>query len=192
MRGIQQGRGACLVEEQRDSMWMGLGDVDRTASGRAARRTRSGSNLGLARTAARPLARHDDALDEELAAPDTPRLPTLEGAGEAGGADGAVGAQGLGVLDVSRRLGEEQLRVEGPARQQRTELVDLGVPGFSRIRVEQRSSVSPPNVTSELAGVRNGQTERPRIPLRGFRGLEGSRSWVSDRRTPGADCAHRR
>ena len=59
-----------------------------------------GSHVGLAGTAAGPLARHDDALDEELTAPDTPRLPALEGAGQACGADGAVGAQGLRVLDV--------------------------------------------------------------------------------------------
>ena len=43
----------------------------------------SGRNLGLARPAPRPLARDDDALQEQLAAPDAPRLTPLAGAAEA-------------------------------------------------------------------------------------------------------------
>ena len=54
---------------------------------------------------------HDDALDEQLAAPDAPRLLTVQRAGEALGERRALPAQGLGELDVSRALGEPELCV---------------------------------------------------------------------------------
>src|SRR3954454_6340125 len=89
---------------------------------------RARSALVSAGTAAWPLARDDGPLTEDLASPHAPRLLPIDRAGDARATDGAVGAQGLGVLDVSRRLGEEELRVEGPAGQQRTERVDLRGP----------------------------------------------------------------
>src|SRR5215470_11649309 len=91
-----------------------------------------GSHLALARASARPLARHDDAGDEQLAAPDAPRLPALESAGEAVSADGAGPAQRLRVLDVGWRLGEPEFRVVDQTRnlgggRHLVELVDEGV-----------------------------------------------------------------
>src|SRR3954468_24533010 len=76
-------------------------------------------DLVLAGTATRTLAGHDDALDEELSAPHTPRLATLEGAVEAECADRAVDTESLRELHVARRLGEPQLRVVHPARKAR-------------------------------------------------------------------------
>ncbi len=40
----------------------------------------------------------------------------FQGSGQAGGPDRAVMAQGLGVLDIRRRLCEPELRVEHPTR----------------------------------------------------------------------------
>src|SRR4051812_17517709 len=77
----------------------------------------SGGDLVLAGTTAGPLARDHHALEEELAAPDTPGLTALEGAVETQGPDRAVQAQGLGELHVDGRLGEPRLRVVDPARQ---------------------------------------------------------------------------
>ena len=65
----------------------------------------------LAGTAARPLAGDDHATLEDLAAPHSPRLPTLDGAGEAGEAGRAVPAQVLGPLQIGRRLGEPEIGV---------------------------------------------------------------------------------
>ena len=56
----------------------------------------------LARTSPRPLARHDDTADEQLTAPDAPRLVPLQGAGQAGLLQRAVAAQCLRRLDVTR------------------------------------------------------------------------------------------
>jgi hypothetical protein len=88
----------------------------------------STSGLGgfaLAGAATRPFARHDHSGDEELATPHAPRLPTLERAGEAQFAHRAVQAEGLGSLDISGRLSEEQLWVVQPAGQR--PLVNRGV-----------------------------------------------------------------
>jgi hypothetical protein len=86
---------------------------------------RSCGDLRLPRTPTRPLARHDDALDQEFSTPDTPRLTTLESTGETGESDRAAGAKGLGEFDISWRLGEEQLRVIGPARKLLVEALEL-------------------------------------------------------------------
>jgi hypothetical protein len=77
----------------------------------------SGSYIVLAGTAARPLAGHHDSSDEQLAAPDTPRLTPGESTVKALTLDGAALAEGLRELDVVRGLREEQLWVEGTARQ---------------------------------------------------------------------------
>ena len=77
----------------------------------------SGRDRRLTRPAARPLTGDDDALQDELAAPHSPRLVPLESAGKALRPDRAVEAQRLRVLDVVGRLGEEQLRVVRPAWQ---------------------------------------------------------------------------
>src|SRR6266540_3496791 len=70
----------------------------------------------LARATARPLARNDRTTLEDLAAPDAPRLTALDRAGEALGADRALRAEGLRGLELGRRVGEPQVRVEGAAR----------------------------------------------------------------------------
>src|SRR5688572_13071726 len=72
---------------------------------------RSGSDLGLAGTTARALTRHDGALDEPLASPDSPGLTTFESSGQAGETNRAGRAERFGVLHVLGRLSEEQLRV---------------------------------------------------------------------------------
>src|SRR5436305_8263287 len=71
----------------------------------------------LARTAPWSLARDHDAGDEQLAAPDTPWLSARDRPGQTRSPQGAGHAQGLRGLDVGRRLGEEQLRVDQPAGQ---------------------------------------------------------------------------
>ena len=84
----------------------------------------SGGGLVLAGAATRTLARDHHALEEELASPDAPGLTAFECAVEAQRPDRAVLAQRLGELHVAGRLGEPQLRVVDPARQQL--VVDLG------------------------------------------------------------------
>src|ERR1700729_2068704 len=74
---------------------------------------RSGRYLGLPRPAARALAGHDLAPQEELAAPDAPGLIPLDRTGQAGQPARAGPAERLRVLHVIRGLGEEQLRVRG-------------------------------------------------------------------------------
>src|SRR5205085_12604523 len=71
----------------------------------------------LARTATRALAGNDDTGNDELATPDAPRLAPGQRLGEAPGPQRAGDAEGLGGLDVGRGLGEEQVRVLGPTRQ---------------------------------------------------------------------------
>ena len=68
-------------------------------------------HVGLARTPARTLARHDRAAHQQLAAPDTPGLPALKRACQAGDPGPASPAHGLRLFHVLRRLCEEQLRV---------------------------------------------------------------------------------
>src|SRR3954449_4813978 len=86
----------------------------------------------LSWAASRSLARDHDAAFEDLAAPDTPGLATVEGAGQARRPHGAVGAEALGKLQLCRALGEPQLRVLDPARQ--------GTPRRGRGQRELRSS----------------------------------------------------
>src|SRR3954453_11156758 len=71
----------------------------------------------LAGTASWSLALDHDAAFEDLAAPDTPGLAAVEGAGQAGRPHRAVGAEALRELQLGRALGEPQLRVLDPARQ---------------------------------------------------------------------------
>ena len=70
----------------------------------------------LPRPSPRTLARHDDTTDEQLASPDAPRLTPFEGTGQAALPDRAVPAERLGLLDIGRRFGEEQLRIRQAAR----------------------------------------------------------------------------
>jgi hypothetical protein len=74
--------------------------------------------LVLAGTAAWPLAGDHRSLEEQLSAPDAPRLTSFESTGEAEVPHRAVPAQCLGELDVGRGLGEPQVRVVGSARKQ--------------------------------------------------------------------------
>src|SRR5580704_12445320 len=68
-------------------------------------------DIGLDRTAASTLMRHDRAADQQLAAPDTPGLAALERAGQARDPGPASPAHRLRPLHILRRLGEEQLRI---------------------------------------------------------------------------------
>src|SRR5216684_3953989 len=78
---------------------------------RARKPPASGGHLVLARAAARPLAGDDLPPQEELASPDAPGLPALDGAGEAGDHDRATPAERLRVLDVGGCLSEEQVGI---------------------------------------------------------------------------------
>src|SRR4051794_13217414 len=72
---------------------------------------RSCGDVFLARAATRTLARHDCAPLEDLAAPDAPRLPALDGAGEAGQTCRAVPAETFGHLELGRTVGEPEFTV---------------------------------------------------------------------------------
>src|SRR3990170_2607833 len=76
----------------------------------------------LAGPSSRALAGDHHSREEQLTAPDTPRLAPLAGARQALGPDRTVLAQRLRELHVAGRLGEVQLRVLPAARQLR--LVD--------------------------------------------------------------------
>jgi hypothetical protein len=81
---------------------------------------RYGLGLGkrvLPRTTPGPLAGDHLALDQQLATPNAPRLTPFQGCFETGFLDRAFPAQCLGVLHISRLLGEEHLRVDESARQ---------------------------------------------------------------------------
>ena len=80
------------------------------------RRERVGQRV-LPGTSPRPLTRHHDAGHEQLATPDTPGLAPGQRPGQALLPDRAIAAQRLGLLDVSRGLREEQVRVRQPAGQ---------------------------------------------------------------------------
>src|SRR5215468_3675533 len=77
-----------------------------------------GSYIRLAWPSPRSLARHDRAAQEELAAPDSPRLSPLQCSGQAGGPPRALPAQSLGRLRVIRA---GQVRTEARNWQQRWE-----------------------------------------------------------------------
>src|SRR3954453_20774593 len=139
------------------------------AAGPAACCCRSGGPLVLAGPAAGPLAGDPHSLQEQLATPDTPGFTPLEGPGEALGASRAVQAERLGNLDVLRSLGEEQLGVLPTARQ----LLHVDLVRGDRVCVEDADThlLSPP---CEKSFSFVGETERPRIPGFGFRGLEAA------------------
>src|SRR6478609_10965473 len=108
----------------------------------------SGGHGVLARTAAGSLPRDDGALDEQLPAPDAPRLLALESAGEALDPRGAEPAEGLGELDVLRSFGEPQLRVVVAARNGLAELLGLA-PQIDQVAQLHRSHL-------RLRGTRGG------------------------------------
>ena len=87
----------------------GGGNPLRAAASLAGDRLRG--HVGLARTPARTLMRHDRAGHQQLAAPDTRGLPALKRACQAGDPGPASPAHGLRLLHILRRLCEEQLRV---------------------------------------------------------------------------------
>ena len=68
----------------------------------------------LAGPASRTLAGDHRSGEEQLTAPDPPRLAPFEGPRQALGPDRTVQAQGLGQLDVAGRLVEVELRVVHP------------------------------------------------------------------------------
>jgi hypothetical protein len=70
----------------------------------------------LARTATGPLTRNNRAPLENLSTPDTPRLGPLDGACQALDLERATPAKGLRNLQVSRHIGEPQIRVVLAAR----------------------------------------------------------------------------
>src|SRR5262249_7632603 len=69
-----------------------------------------GSHIRLAWPSPRSLARHDRAAPEELAAPDSPRLPPPAGPAPAGGPPRAPRPQRLGLPPATRHLGEARPR----------------------------------------------------------------------------------
>ena len=107
----------------------------------------------LARTATGPLARNDRATLEDLATPDAPGLGPLDRTGQALDPQRAVPAERLGQLELGRRVGEPQVRVELAARQ---------------VRLHARRSAS--------SGCRAPDSESSRSPLSPL-DLRGSRSW---------------
>ena len=76
----------------------------------ASKGSRSGGGI-LPRTTPAPLARHDGAVDDQLAAPDSPGLSSLERPRKALLPYWALSAERLGQLDLLRPLGEPELRV---------------------------------------------------------------------------------
>src|SRR6266540_3842221 len=137
----------------------------------------------LAGPTAGTLARDHYSLQEQFAAPDAPGLAPLKRTGQAESLNGAVLAESLGVLHVDGRLGEEQLRVVNSARQQLIldplyRVVEPSEGDLLHAFENADVHVSPPSETL-IAGVavrskRLDQTERPRIPGFGFRGLEAA------------------
>src|SRR3954464_3103901 len=81
------------------------------------REFRVASDVDLARTATRPLARDDRTTLENLAAPDTPRLVPLDRAGQALDAQRAVPAERLRQFQLGRGVREPKVRVELPTGQ---------------------------------------------------------------------------
>src|SRR6201992_947728 len=88
-------------------------------------------HFGLAGPTPRPLARHDRSLQEKLPAPDAPRLPALDGAGQARGPRRATAAERFGALHVLRRFGEEQFRIFGGGQ---VTPIELEPPGLRQTR----------------------------------------------------------
>src|SRR5262249_6922514 len=84
----------------------------------------------LAGTPPRTLAGDDLPAFEDLPAPDSPGLATLEGAGEAGESGPALPAVLLGLFQIGRGLGEPEIRVLDSAGHV--------VGALRRDRVEQR------------------------------------------------------
>src|SRR4051794_39806569 len=133
--------------------------------------------LVLAGTAAWTLAGDHHSCLEQLSAPDAPGLPALQGAGEALGPDRAAQAEGLGNLDVLRRLGEEQLWALPTARQLLPVdvAVDVAVDVDADLACGDRVAVEDAGTHSfhlQVGCLVGGDTKRPRIPGFGFRGLE--------------------
>src|SRR6516164_3387297 len=85
-------------------------------AGRPIKRRRTGLRV-LARTSTRALTRDHSAPLEDLAAPHTPRLFTLQCSIEALAPDRAVGAQLLGTFQVGGVLGEPEVGIAYMTRQ---------------------------------------------------------------------------
>src|SRR5699024_8933661 len=96
-------------------------EPDHASAARADRLTAtadpSGSDRhGLGWSAPGSLARDDPPLVKQLTAPDTPGFAAFERAGETLRSHRAAPAYLLGQLDPGGRVGEEQVRIFGPAR----------------------------------------------------------------------------
>jgi hypothetical protein len=126
----------------------------------------SRGDLLLARPSTGALAGDHHSLQEQLPTPDTPGLPSLQGAGEALGPDRAVQAQLLCDLHVLRGLGEEQLGVLPTTGQ----LVFIDLERGDRLRVEDADTHLSHLLKESFRRMEIRQ--RPRIPGVGFRGLE--------------------
>src|ERR1700730_13797549 len=105
----------------------------------------------LAWTATRPLARNNRATLEDLSTPDTPGLGPLDRACEALDLQRAAPAEGLRNLEVSRYIGEPQIRVVLAARQLRVHPDSEHVPAKrSRVAVGRSERQSHPSSPSSL------------------------------------------
>src|SRR5690242_16551810 len=87
----------------------------------------------VARPAPRALTGDDDPLVEDLAAPDAPRLPPIDGRGQAALTDRAGRAQRLGLFQLDRALGEPQVGIARSAGQDALPLAPrIGCHGATR------------------------------------------------------------
>lgn len=78
----------------------------------------AGIGAGPRRPPARPLARDDGSLVEDLAAPDSAWFGAFKRAGQAGRAQRALLAVRLGLLKLGWQFGEPQIAMYAVARQQ--------------------------------------------------------------------------
>ena len=111
------------------AVWVGMGQATITLSATSALspvghldpQDRVPGEVLLAGTATRPLARNNRTTLEDLATPHAPRLGALNRTGQALDLQRARPAEGLRNLEVSRGVGEPQVRVVLAARQLRVQ-----------------------------------------------------------------------
>src|SRR3954451_21126815 len=97
---------------------------------------RSCGDVFLARAATRTLARHDRAPLEDLATPDAPRLPALDGTGEAGQACWALPAELLRQFELGWGVREPEFPVLHAAGQVLRTLLGQRVQRLDPDRIE--------------------------------------------------------
>src|SRR3954454_6517253 len=132
------------------------------------REFRVASDVDLARTATRPLARDDRTTLEDLAAPDTPGLVPLDRAGQALDAQRALPAERLRQFQLGRGVREPKVRVELPTGQVRLQL-DRNVEWGQRQTHKARSPLSSLDLLDRRTGVAGPRRDRGNKLGRGSR-----------------------